>query len=462
MAGDVTEPGQVRLSPRRSFQIWTREVFGRCRPWLAAEIDTARALARAIPDLQLARARAHMRRLADLAQLEADARSAVEAAARENQNHLQELAGSTAVGMFVRGIDPPDFVYINPGFRNLLGLEAAAEDPGLDDFLASVDPDDRPRARALMTARANAPTSVDVRLVVTDRPTRWIRLTSNPVTDGDRTTTRSGTIEDVTDHKAAETALQVAQREAEQANAARQEFISRMSHELRTPLNAVLGFWQLLELGQLSTSQEAAVGHILGGGRHLLAMINNILQINGNDADADAMSLESVRVEDIIAEALALIRPVAVTRGIRIDFPPDQPAANNHVIADRRRLRQVLLNLLDNAIKFNTPDGRVDVAVTAAKGDRVAISIIDTGLGIPAEDLPRLFQPFDRLGRQTLGVEGSGLGLAQAQRLAASMHGLLDVESTSGRSSTFTLTMPSVATPDANDTRSAADPTGES
>ena len=115
---------------------------------------------------------------------------------------------------------------------------------------------------------------------------RWIRLTSNPVAHGDRTSARSGTIEDVTDHQAAVAAVQVARQEAEQANAARQEFISRMSHELRTPLSAVLGFGQLLELGELSASQEQAVGHILGGGRHLLAMINSILEINGNDIDA--------------------------------------------------------------------------------------------------------------------------------------------------------------------------------
>ena len=211
--------------------------------------------------------------------------------------------------MFVSSIDPPDFVYVNLGLRKLLGLEAASDDPSLDDFLMSLDPDDEPRARALLTSSADTATSVDVRLVVADKPIRWIRLTTNPVAHGDRISARAGTIEDVTDHKAAVAAVEVAQQEAEQANAARQEFISRMSHELRTPLNAVLGFGQLLELGQLSASQEQAVDHILGGGRHLLAMINSILEINGNDADADDMSTEPIQVEDMISEVIAVDPP---------------------------------------------------------------------------------------------------------------------------------------------------------
>ena len=169
------------------------------------------------------------------------------------------------------------------------------------------------------------------------------------------------------------------------------------------------------------------------------------------------MSPEPIQVDDMISEVIALIRPVAAAAHIRIDFPPDQPAAARHVIADRRRLRQVLLNLLDNAIKFNTPDGRVDIAIDGVGTDRVSIAVTDTGLGIPTEDLPRLFQPFDRLGRQTLGVHGTGLGLTQAQRLAASMDGRLDVESTPGRSSTFTMTMPCAADPAGTETRTPAD-----
>ena len=242
--------------------------------------------------------------------------------------------------------------------------------------------------------------------------------------------------------KESNAALRAAQAEAQRANAAKDEFLSRMSHELRTPLNAVLGFAQLLELDALSPSQEEAVGHILRGGNHLLAMINDVLDIARIESDRLELSPEPVHIATLLTETIGLMTPAADANRIEILFDPAQPAADRYVRGDRRRLRQVLINLLSNGIKYNRPDGRIDIGVALADDTHLSMAVTDTGKGIAADDLPRLFRPFDRLGQQSSDIEGTGIGLALSQRLATVMGGRLDVASTPGRGSTFTVTMP--------------------
>lgn len=228
--------------------------------------------------------------------------------------------------------------------------------------------------------------------------------------------------------------LQQAQQDAERANHAKSDFLSRMSHELRTPLNAILGFAQVLELGDLNPRQQKAVSYILSGGRHLLGLINEVLDITRIETGRMSISPEPVRVSEIVAEALDLVHPLAAERGITLRT---HSLSHAFVRADRQRLKQVMLNLLSNAIKYNRVRGSVSVACEARPENRLRLLVQDTGPGIPPEKLARVFVPFDRLGAEFSGVEGTGLGLALSQRLVEAMGGQIGVESTVGRGSLF-------------------------
>lgn len=233
---------------------------------------------------------------------------------------------------------------------------------------------------------------------------------------------------------------------ADRANRAKSEFLSRMSHELRTPLNAILGFGQLLEIDKnITEKQSRSVQHILKGGRHLLGLINEVLDVSRIEAGHMEVSLAPIHVSDILAETLDLLRPLAAQRNI----PITGEAANTidrYVLADRQRLRQILLNLLSNAIKYNRAGGSVSVECTEI-GSRVRFSISDTGVGISADKLPKLFTPFERLGAENSGIEGTGLGLALSRRLAELMGGSLGVESVVGKGSTFWVEVPCTTSP---------------
>lgn len=226
-----------------------------------------------------------------------------------------------------------------------------------------------------------------------------------------------------------------ARDEADRANRAKSEFLSRMSHELRTPLNAILGFGQLLEMEEISGEQRDGVNHILKGGRHLLELINEVLDISRIEAGHMHLSPEPVRVSEVLGETLDMIRPLAAQRGIPVHGARAH-SCDRHVLADRQRLKQVLLNLVSNGIKYNRPGGTVNVECLEKNG-RLRLQVSDTGAGIPAHKLQQLFIPFERLGAEQGGVEGTGLGLALSKRLAELMGGAMGVESYPGKGSTF-------------------------
>jgi signal transduction histidine kinase len=237
----------------------------------------------------------------------------------------------------------------------------------------------------------------------------------------------------------ADAAIAAACDEAERANRAKSDFLSQMSHELRTPLNAVLGFGQLLAMEEhLSSSQRQSVDQILGGGAHLLALIDELLDIARIESGMDSLSLEAVDLTGALREALDLIAPIAARSDIALCCDV-QEAYELHVSADRRRLRQVILNLLSNAVKYNHPGGEVRLSVTISDSGRVLIAVADSGPGIAPAKLARLFEPFDRLDAEHSEVKGTGLGLALSRSLTAQMNGSLTVASELGRGSVFTV-----------------------
>jgi len=232
--------------------------------------------------------------------------------------------------------------------------------------------------------------------------------------------------------------LIAATRESENANRAKSEFLSNMSHELRTPLNAIIGFGQLLSHGDAAGAgperNRAFVQHIVDAGNHLLTLINEILNLAQIESGKVSISLEPVELREVLDECHALTRTASAQRGIRLVFPTETPMVVN---ADRTRLKQVLLNLLSNAVKYNREHGAVIVECTAGDQGKVRVAVQDTGTGLTPEQLRALFQPFNRLGRDKSGIEGSGIGLALTKRLVELMGGTIGVHSTPGTGSTF-------------------------
>ena len=232
--------------------------------------------------------------------------------------------------------------------------------------------------------------------------------------------------------------LEQAKAEAERANQAKSEFLSRMSHELRTPLNSILGFTQLLEMDELTPDQTDSLGHIIKSGRHLLDLINEVLDIARIEARRMAISPEPVKLNEALESASDLIRPLAEKRGISIQIKV--PSSRDvFVTADRQRLKQVLLNLLSNAVKYNREGGQIHVTASLLLDGYLHLAVRDTGNGIPPEKMQRLFIPFDRLELDPAIVEGTGLGLALSKGLVEAMGGRIGAHSVVGEGSTFWL-----------------------
>jgi PAS domain S-box-containing protein len=265
-------------------------------------------------------------------------------------------------------------------------------------------------------------------------------------------------VRDVSAQRAIESAMRDAVDAAQAANEAKNQFLSRMSHELRTPLNAVLGFGQLLSRQLADTEYSEAIGHIVKGGRHLLDLINDVLDIARIESGDMSISSEPVPIAAIVGETLQLMKPLADAAEVALSLSADP--SDDYVLADRQRLRQILLNLLSNAIKYNRPGGHVWLGWHAGNG-QVALGVRDDGPGIDPRLQNRLFTPFDRLGAEFSGVDGTGIGLALTRSLTEMMGGSIAVESSPGQGSTFTVILKSAQAHRPSRVHNAGAPTAE-
>lgn len=247
--------------------------------------------------------------------------------------------------------------------------------------------------------------------------------------------------------KRVQTELNEAMAAAEKANRAKTDFLSNMSHELRTPLNAILGFAQLMESGAPppSPSQKRNLDQILKAGWYLLDLINEILDLALIESGKMTLSAEPVSLAEVMLECRAMIEPQAQKRGLAMTFPRFE--IPYFVKADRTRVKQVLINLLFNAIKYNKPGGTVAVESALAPLDSIRISVRDSGAGLAPEQLAQLFQPFNRLGKEAGAEEGTGIGLVVTKKLVELMGGAIGVESTVGSGSVFWIEMKLTAAP---------------
>ena len=347
-----------------------------------------------------------------------------------DSNQVYTYANERVATLF----DTPRDALVGRSVREILG--AAALDRLLG-YIAQVEAGQQITIETLYPASGHRtePTWLQV--------TYAVGVTGN---DGQRNTYAFGI--DISARKAAELALTAAKDEAERANQAKSQFLSSMSHELRTPMNAILGFGQLLVADTthpLAEAQREYVREILRGGRHLLDLINEVLDLAQVETGTLRISLEPVRTAELLQECLSLLRPLALEGAIDLGLV-DEAACDGLVRADRTRLKQVLLNLLSNAIKYNRRGGEVRIACSA-DADSVRIAISDSGPGLGAEEQARLFQAFERLEASATPVEGAGLGLVLSKRLMDAMHGEIGLDSEVGRGSTFWIRLPSATAP---------------
>jgi PAS domain S-box-containing protein len=377
---------------------------------------------------------------------------------RSSERFLNSVLENLPSMVFIKEADELRFVRFNRAGEELVGLPRG-------DLVGKNDHDLFPKQQADAFVRTDREVLASARVLdipeepidTIDKGSRILHTRKIAIRD-ERGEPRYllGISDDITDRKDAQLAAEDARAEAERANRAKSEFLSRMSHELRTPLNAVIGFGQLLQLDDLDPRQREAVELILKAGRHLLELINEVLDISQIEAGTMSISLEPVHLASVLAEALSLMRPLADEAQVRL--ASDQSArVDTHVLADQQRLKQVLINLLSNAVRYNRRGGEVSVRSTQLAEGRVEIAVADTGQGMSPEQMLRLFEPFDRLGAEHTDVDGTGLGLALCRRLMDAMGGVISAESEPGTGSTMRIELDGVRQPAGEATPDAAD-----
>jgi PAS domain S-box-containing protein len=363
---------------------------------------------------------------------------------------LEQLPAVTFMAAFEGGFSE---IYVSPQIETLLGytVQEWTESPILWYERLHWEDKERWNMDFSRTVAWTEPFKGDYRFLAKDGRVVWIHGEAKIVRDTfGRPLFIQGIGYDITAMKRIEEELRQARDEAEHANRAKSHFLSRTSHELRTPLNAVLGFAQLLEMNKrLGNDDQESVDEILKAGRYLLELINEILDISAIDSGQMTLSVTAVSVNELLEEALSLVGASAQDRDVQLPRTAP-PGCNWHVLADARRLKQVLLNLLSNAVKYNRSRGTVTVEcwpMQAIPTPTLRVCVKDTGFGLSADKIARLFTPFDRLGAELTEVQGTGLGLAYSKRMVTAMGGTLGMESIIGTGSAFWVDLPLVESP---------------
>ncbi|MDZ7750296.1 MAG: response regulator [Gammaproteobacteria bacterium] len=370
--------------------------------------------------------------------------------AKDERSKLSRIAQETTNGVIITDAEGR-VEWINAGFTRISGYgleDMRGRSPG---HLLQGEATDTATVRRMHEALAHLePFEVDVvNYTKVGRP-YWVHIACDPLHDDAGALQGFMAIQsDITEQVHAREALITARDEAQQANRAKSEFLSRMSHELRTPMNAILGFGQLLEYDPaLSEDHRDNVREILQAGHHLLELINEVLDLSRIESGRLELSVEAVELCPVVEEALSLVAGLAQSHGIQMRH---DGLAGVAVRADRMRLKQVLLNLLSNAVKYNRDGGRVVLTVRPVGGDWLRIQVEDTGYGIPAGRLSELFEPFRRLNAENSAIEGTGIGLTITRRIVEMMGGTVGVESEEGVGSTFWIELPREYLPEFDD-----------
>ncbi|HEX5195047.1 MAG TPA: ATP-binding protein [Solirubrobacteraceae bacterium] len=401
--------------------------------------------ARVTVELQIARVGASTRNLRVVQLVDVTARETAQRSLRDAVARLQDIIDNCAALVFVKDLDGR-YMLVNRYFEQRFGLLVA-------DILGRTDEDLFPpeaaadyRAHDRDVLETAQPLEVEERAGEVGRT--WLSIKFPLLDDRGRPYALGGISTDITGRLQMEAAAREARDEAERASRAKSEFLSRMSHELRTPLNAILGFGQLLELDDLPGGSAESVDGILAAGHHLLALINEVLDMSRIEAGALSVSPTPIPVCEPLQEALELIRPLALERDIELAADL-HGGLFTHVLADPQGLRQALLNLLGNAVKYTPGGGAVRVVVRPRKAGFVRILIVDTGPGLTEDEQRQIFVPFERLSATSAQTPGTGLGLSVARSLVEAMNGRLGVQhSAPGDGSAFYVDLQAAAAPE--------------
>jgi len=319
---------------------------------------------------------------------------------------------------------------------HILGLNASLFNPTEQGFYRYVHPNDLPRVKeSLQQAVNNGKTDTTYRIIRPDGEVIYVHELAVIRKDALEKTKLIGTIQDITEQVLIEQKLTFARQEAERSSKAKSEFLSCMSHELRTPLNAILGFSQILQNdSNLDTSYKDLNNEVLVAGNHLLNLINDVLDLSKIESGQLSLSNELLDLDVLIQESIKLTSNLPIAENIEIII---KGVHGIKLYADRMKLKQVLLNILSNAIKYNRKNGIVTIDVQSISINRIKISIIDTGEGIESQYLSQIFIPFNRLDQENSGIEGTGIGLAITKKIIEKMGGSIQVKSIVGVGSTF-------------------------
>jgi len=370
-------------------------------------------------------------------------RRATELAVQSANDRLASIARSVPQVLFQSRDEPGGrraFLYVSEHSRDVLGLEPVALMQDSDLLLNLLLPEDRDSMSRVAPADGQD-LITEYRIRRPDGQQRWLRMFSTAQLQPDGSRLWHGSMEDVTERRELERSREQA-AQAQAASLAKTQFLARMSHELRTPLNAVLGFAQLMEIDLAEPpqpGQQRRLKLVREAGEHLLHMINDMLDLTRIESGGMALLDEPVPLRVLATQALELVHALADKAQLQLVLLPGHEVT---VRGDRTRMRQVLLNLLTNAIKYNRPGGQVRVEVLCSAPGQGAVVVRDTGQGIAEADLPRIFDPFHR-GAQVAGsVDGAGIGLAVTRALVQLMGGDIHAASTSGVGSTFSVSLP--------------------
>lgn len=386
---------------------------------------------------------------------------AADRARYESEQHFHQLAEHIRELFWLTDINKNSIIYVSPAYEKIWGRSCKSLYAEPMSFSDAIHADDRERVMQAIMRQTEGPYHEEYRVVQPDGTVRWVKDQSLPIQDQNGVIYRvAGIAEDITEEKLAHELLEqrvnertetlrqkeeeliTAKEEAERANQEKSQFLSRMSHELRTPLNAILGFSQLLELDDsLSETQKNSIGEIHHGGDHLLELINEVLDLAKIEAGNYEITPRQVDARAALKECVSLSSPLLVQYGVSLSIIDDETIPLN-VYADITRLKQIILNLISNACKYNHNGGSVEIEYSSTTDGKIRLSVKDTGKGIPKEQQSRIFEPFNRLGAENSNIEGTGIGLTITRQLIEMMGGNIGFESEAGQGSRFWIDLP--------------------